>query len=383
MLFSFFIYLTAAFLMFQWGKLCVPASGVSLKQQAERNFLGQFLFIATFVFIAGARFNVGVDYMSYLSIYEDYAIMGHTRRETLEPLFVYISLFLGKNGFHYCIYFSLWAFIQIFFVVKAVKHERELLPYIGAFIFLHSFFLNWMNGIRQCIVECVFFWALLFVKQKKLLIYLLVIYICSFMHTSAYFLMPLCLLSFFNISPKYRKLLLILIIACTIIGNVPSWIQSLSSLENILGAYGFETYAETLNTQIENEDLLKETAWGPSRIAIFLISCIIIWYAPKIKEQIQEKTSMFSIYFSLFVIGSALYGLFANTTHIFLRPIDYFTFFSLPMLAYTALYFWRNKKYIMFYVLLTLSFLPTVSAVIKGAINPTTTTSLYHFFFMM
>lgn len=383
MLFSFFIYLTAAFLMFQWGKLCVPASGVSLKQQAERNFLGQFLFIATFVFIAGARYNVGADYISYLYIYEDFTTMGHTRRETFEPLFVYISRFLGQQGFHYCIYFSLWAFIQIFFVVRAVKHERELLPYIGAFIFLHSFFLNWMNGIRQCIVECVFFWALLFVKQKRILIFLLIIYICSFMHKSALFLMPFCLLSFINISPKFRKLLLLLIIACTIIGNVPSWIHYLSSIEEVLNTYGLERYALSLNKQIENEDLLRETAWGPSRTSIFLISCIIIWYAPKIKEQFQNKTSMFSIYFSLFIIGTALYGLFANTTHIFLRPVDYFTFFRLPMLAYTALYFWRNKKYVIFHFFLFLSFLPTVSAVIKGVINPIASRSLYHFFFMM
>lgn len=369
--------------MFAWGKLCVPSTSPSLINKPERTIIGQFFFIATFVFIAGTRYRVGVDYLSYLSIYEDLATTGETTRQTLEPLFVYLSTWIGKNGFHYCIFFSFWAFIQIFCVVRAVKHERELLPYIGAFIFLHSFFLNWMNGIRQCVVECVFFWALLFVKQKRILLYLLVLYICTFIHASAYFLMPFCLLAFFNISPKNRNTLLLIILICTAIGNVPSWLHLLSPIEDLLNQYGLERYGESLNRQIEQDELLKETAWGPSRLSIFLISCIIIWYAPKIKEQITNKATMFSIYFSLFIIGTALYGLFANTTHIFLRPIDYFTFFRLPLMAYTAIYLWNNKKLLMFSFFIFLSFLPTVSAIIKGAINPNDTYSLYHFFFMI
>lgn len=382
MLFSFFIYLTAAFLMFQWGKLCVPASGISLKQQAERNFLGQFLFIVTFVFITGARYNVGVDYMSYLSIYQDLVNIGKVS-DAYEPLFVNISLFIANLDLHFFFFFAFWAFIQIFFVCRAVKHERELLPFIGAFIFLHTFFLDWTNGLRQCIVECIFFWALLFVKQKKLIIYLFIIYICTFIHTSAFLLMPFCLLAFINISPKRKNLLLLIFLTCTIIGSTPIWINLLSPLSDYLSQYGFDRYASNLNRQLDNEDLLRETAWGPSRLSIFIINGFIIYLAPKIKEHIKNPRTMFSIYFSLFYIGATLYELFVNTTHIFLRPVGYFTYFRLPMLAYVSIYLWKSNKKFLFASFILLAFMPTASAIIKGALSPQTTNNLYHFFFLM
>lgn len=368
--------------MYQWGKLCVPSSDISFTHQTERNILGQFLFIITFVFITGARYNVGVDYMSYLSIYRDLVNIGKVS-DAYEPLFVNISLFIANLNLHFFFYFAFWAFIQIFFVCRAVKHERELLPFIGAFIFLHTFFLDWTNGIRQCVVECIFFWSLLFLKQKKLIIYLVVIYICTFIHTSAFFLMPFCLLAFIKISPNRKKLLLLIFFAASIIGNTPSWIHQLSSFGDFLTQYGFDRYAHSLSRQLNNEELLRDTAWGPSRLSVFIINCIVIYLAPQIKAQIKNSRTMFPFYFSLFYIGATLYELFVNTTHIFLRPVGYFTFFRLPMLAYISIYLWKSNKKILFTLFIFLTFMPTVSSIIKGALSPLTTYNLYHFFFLM
>ena len=65
--------------------------------------------ILFFTFIFGCRYGVGVDYPSYLSAYlygEDHS---------WEFLFQLLTTSLSSINFHYCVYFGVIAFIEIFF----------------------------------------------------------------------------------------------------------------------------------------------------------------------------------------------------------------------------------------------------------------------------
>ena len=80
-----------------------------------------------------------------------------------------------------------------------------------------------------------------------------------------------------------------------------------------------------------------------------VIYLFCIWFS----KDIQSKR--YRLYFKLFYIGICTYYLFVNTQNILLRPISYFTIFAIPVTAYTLLHLKKQKKYLLFSVLLCIS----------------------------
>ena len=68
-------------------------------------------------------------------------------------------------------YFSKMCYNSIYY---ALKDRKFLLPYVALCIMLNSaFFLNWMNGIRQCVAICAFVFLIKFIVERKLFKYII------------------------------------------------------------------------------------------------------------------------------------------------------------------------------------------------------------------
>lgn len=87
--------------------------------------------ICLFGIIAGARFDVGVDYPTYYQTYIRIQSGYPIDRDTFEPAFVVITDLMAKSDFHYFFYFAFWAILQISFIYYALKDKKYLLPYIA------------------------------------------------------------------------------------------------------------------------------------------------------------------------------------------------------------------------------------------------------------
>lgn len=382
MVLSIFVYTLTGIALYFLGK--------SASSRDSRNYLckrkNKFWYpeviwiIIIFVFIAAFRFKVGSDYGSYARQYISLQNFGSYDRKTFEIGFTYISELFAKNGFHFCLFFGFWAFLQIFLLYYGLKDRKFLYPYIGLSIMLTPFFIEWMNGMRQCVVCCLFVYLSIFIKDKKFIPYCIGIFFGSLIHKSALLLLPVYFIPFNHIHITNRKLNICILLLCTILGNIPTWYHSLTFATNISNLLGYDFYSETMDELVTTN---RDMTWGPIRIMLLFTNILIIWHYPKIKK-LFKSDNMINIYFTLFFIGVCLDNLLVMAGIIFSRPAMYFTTFGLIMTAYTlcGLHKLKNKRSFYFFATITLSYI--YMALLKLYLNGTLEESVirYRFIFL-
>ena len=173
-----------------------------------------------------------------------------------------------------------------------------------------------------------------------------------------------------------------ILLVCVVAGMTPSWLSIVTQVEGLLSFLDYDFYAENIELMVEEN--LRQTAWGPSRIGIFTIDILLILFYPKIKNEFKCDKYL-SVYFILFFIGTCWYNLFVNTSHIFLRPVSYFTIFRLPLTAYLLYYLKQKREWVMFSSVCLLVFTYIYFIIYKSVYMPVkiSDTNLYRFFFEM
>jgi hypothetical protein len=379
MLESILVYYLTALIMYGLAKMASDQER-ALGHQIQFWCPEILLSIILFCFIAGARYNVGVDHLSYLSEYLRLQNGFSASREDIEPGFAFIRSLFAKSGAHYFFFFAFWAFLQIFFIYYALKDRKYLLPYVALSIMLmYSFFLSWMNGIRQCVVECGFVFLTKYIIDRKPVKYFIGVGLLYLIHHTALILIPLYLLTYNKLTFNKKNLNLAILFACVVIGSTPTWIDIIRNFQGLVTAMG---YADYNIDNILSRDM-QSTAFGPSRLSSFIVSLSIVWFYPKLKDFFVGDKYI-TLYFILFFIGACGYNLFANTTFLFIRPTEYFTIFTLPLFAYVLYYLKRTNKTTAFYGLCAIAFIQIFIFVYKAAYlpyDPVSQTYLYKFFF--
>lgn len=352
---SIIVYFLTALILFYLGKSVnarEKAIYKSKKKYLSFYSLEIILSILVFAIIAGMRYQVGVDHTSYLESYREMLCYGHFLRESFEPGFVFLTQIFAYFKIHFFFYFAFLAALQIGFIYYAFRKEKYLLCYIGICIILGTYFLSWMNGIRQCIVVCAFVPMIKLIEKKKIFWYMILIMLAYTIHKSAVILIPFYFILQYDFKLVNRKFWIFIAVVCAFIGNTPKWLHMISFTENILSFIGYNTYADHLDKMLNNSRFLN---WGPGRLSIFIMGLIIIWFYPQMRTYYVQQRRKLGIYFILFLIGVCSYNLFANTSHIFLRPITYFTIFTLPLTAYLLYYLRMNKSSLHYYAFLLLA----------------------------
>lgn len=378
MLQSFIVYTFTALCLFMLGKSVCIREMKALKYGGNTYsfWTSEIIFsIILFAFIAGMRYNVGVDYPFYLSEYLSLQTKGYTYRETYESGFFFITQWLAKCGFHYFFFFAFWAAIQLGFLYYALKDKKSILQYVGLIVMLGPFFLDWMNGIRQCVVECIFVFSIVYIQKRKLFAYFLIIFLASFIHKSAVLLLPLYFIIHRKLllSNKYVNMFILLV--CVLLGNIPTWITLISNISRLISFLGYDAYVikfDSIFTQ------LSAFEWGPRRLSVLMVNVVVVYFYPSLRLYFSSD-KIFPIYFNLYFIGICLYNLLANTSLEFLRPVGYFTIFTIPVVAYALVYFKKSKKNVFFYFVLFLTCIYTYLSIVADHTNANSLI-LYKFF---
>lgn len=328
---SMLVYGSLAGLLYWLGLIAAARQRIDLaKGKVTKFFCWEILAaLILFALVSGARWNVGVDHLSYLAEYRNAQAYGETIRE-FEIGFETLTRGIALLGIHYSVYFGLLAFLQLFFVYSALQGQRYILPYVGATAVLGVHYLMWMNGIRQMLVATAFLWSVRFIQERRALAYASVILIASLFHRSALALLLLYFMPRRDLFPN-RALTVLAAGAALLIGADPGWISAMDRpISQIVGWLGYESYAENIDQFLEQSG---STAFGPRMISTYLLFIMVVVYSTKAKRQF-DRTS-FVVFYNLYVAGFILYGLFVNAHHIFLRPITYLTICSLPVVAFT------------------------------------------------
>ena len=313
--------------------------------------------ILLFAIIFGLRYNVGADHLRYLDNYN----LGESQGN--EYIFRFLTLLLSKNNFHFTIYFSLCAFIQIFFIYFTFKNEKTIILYIIFILFAGRYFIDWMNIIRQSIAFCIFVYSTIFIKEKKIFSYLFFIMIAVGFHKSAIILVPLYPL-LVNEKDYFKNTYFQLMLLCIaiIFSGYEKWSPLIISLSGILEFFEYGSYIYLFQV------LTRELNTGIGFALSIVVDIIIILYSNQLKNYFPNNR--FKLFYNLYFVGRIMQLLFLGSM-VLERPVLYFSSMKLFVVSYLLHYLWStlriNFKLISLYLIISCYLILFSAIIIKGA----------------
>lgn len=294
------------------------------KNSLKNRFIWTLLIIAPTVILAGIRFDVGIDYLSYESdFYQNKFEIGF-KYYIKEPLNFLLNVIVYQICPNAVAMFFVYAFITMFVFFKAIDYYRDRMSLtLALFIFYMTYYLVSYNVIRQMIAVVIILYATRYIFEKKFWEYLLCVVVAGMMHKSAYlmivlyffydenlrFLKKVKLSKKFNISISEN---LQSIIIYGIIGLLPLLLVPLiPKITNFLGIYRghllkethmsfkFLLYVLPILTLIfvYRKEILKE-----SKSNEFFIQCMILQIPFQLMGGMIKYVDRFSLYFAIMQI---------------------------------------------------------------------------------
>ena len=186
--------------------------------------------------------------------------------------------------------------------------------YFSLFLFIATTNFAWMmNGIRQFLVVAILLETVPLLENQKKWTYFLVILICSTIHFSCIFLIPLYFI--FISKPWNLKTILLLVVVLFII-------TSTSSFNSFLNTVLRETtYSDSV------EQFMGDDGVNPLRFLVYSITTILAFVCNKCmkneSKEIQIAVNMSIITTSLYAIGMVTSGILMGRLPIYTQIYQY------------------------------------------------------------
>lgn len=356
-----------------------------LKSESEEStgFDGYiWAYMMFFTLISAIRWRVGVDSQGYIDIF----IWGEVRENSTEHLWDALVKGVHDNGLPFYIGTGIVAFFQIFFLCKGLKEYKYLLIWLPIVIFGGRYYIDLMNGVRQMMVMCGFFYLSRFIVEKKFIQYVVGVFILSLIHQSALLLLPVCVLAIVPFNkidlPDKKYLCLVALAICFFVGRTPVFQGMMYYLENILSLTGYGDAYVDYYAQVLSGEYTEALSLGPIMISYLLSGAIIIWYGPQLKAYYEEKIPYFNLWYFGSLFYSCGYFLVCNLSHMMIRPFQYFEVFQAVLLTMLLNYFHHNEErdQYVFYALIAIIWSCTFIGVYKDTGRPIEFTTYKMFF---
>lgn len=346
-----------------------------------------FWFLAIYlVILAGLRDNVGPDYGSYKMIYiysgsKEYINiflkalhLEGSENVDLEWLYALINKVL-LNVFN-APYYVLTLVIAIFAIFFKVEYtdDNTFYPFtFTLFMFIPNFFIGESGQIRQNLGTFIAYFALRFIKERKLLLYLFWMFIASGIHNVCYLFIPMYWLVRF---PMNKMMMLVLIIASVfaspfevyrIFGDFLTYLSSESMLVE-----GFNGYMD------ESAQRLNGGFGIPEGMMIILTFFLFVF-----DDKMMEKYPYYEYHKVYAVLGICMYFIFRNNPIFSSRMAGAFIGFSyiiIPNAMYVVSA--NTKKLIYTFIIALFLFNFIVFASFKNIIGGRFTIELYKNFLL-
>ncbi len=245
-------------------------------------------------------------------------------------------LTLGRHKLHFSFFFAAVAFLQMFFVFKAFKKNKEILPYVVLAFFAVSL-LSWQNILRQMVAMPIFIYAIQFIKAKDWKRYYLSILLAFLFHKSAIILVLIYPIFAFDWHNKKYSLLLqnVLVLASVAAGSFIERIMSavFTRLDTLLILMEYDVYIDYEST--------SDATRGMGYLLKLIIILIVVNLSNKVKE--YYKNTPYSIFYTLFFFGY-IFGNLIIGSIVLNRPNYYFLGLDFIVIAFTLAYLRQNYR---------------------------------------
>ena len=377
--FEILIYIFFAFVMYNYAK---KSYAYSLKyQKTEKPNTGLWLFWLFFALICGIRWNVGADSVGYMIDFRD----GRIDNDSGEHLWNILVLSVHKLHLHYTIGMAITGFVQIYFVTKQASKYRFILIFLPIVLFGGGHFLGWCNAVRQMMAASIFVYSTQYILQKKLIPYLLCIFVASQIHHSAQLLYVMYVFAYIRpdkISISDKKVMTtVIFIVCFVLGMTTQFQNFLGIFSFLVESLGTYDYVDNVihKTIVEGETTARN--FGPMQFSYFLTSLAPIWYGSELKREFKERIPYFDLWWFFFYIYACGYFLVCNIDYMFIRPFHYFQPFQLLITSLLLYYFYSRKSRSLFWGFTGIIWVSLAWNIIKNMGNPMESVTYKLFFF--
>lgn len=313
----------------------------SQKSSSIPKFWG-WISIILFTLVFGLRYGVGIDYNNYLNIYdytEEYSLSDLLEYERFESGFSLILYLCHYFDAPVYVFFSIFAFIQIYLIYKTFKDEGDVLIFIYLTLILSgTAMLSYMNIMRQIIAACIFLFSLRYVRDNKLVKYWVCCLLAFTFHKSAIILFPLIFIWIRKKSILNNPLIelgLLFLSMCTV--YMTAWQSILHQFDTLSVLLGYEDYIDRADDFISGGG----RGIGVFDLIEFALYVIIIWNSRQMKEYF--KSDLFNILYDIFIVAICVGYIFKGSM-LMNRMIVYFTNTQFIIVAYALSYLYQTHK---------------------------------------
>ena len=294
------------------------------------------------------RYCVGVDYMSYVTMYERVAAGYEVEKEAG---FIALMKIFSSLGFSVPWFFAFCAFFQVFFIFQLFRDYKEIYPYLVLTFLMSGEMVYFSNTIRNMFAFAIVVYSLKFVKNRQPLKFYVWLLVAFFIHKSCAIMVvvyPLYLLR-----PVYFKnrLFQYLLLAGSLVLMNLNYIQVfISQMDSIMALLGYDDHYAM------DDRMDQEVTIGLGFVVELAIVLIIILYGHKVKDYYSNTKLPINIMYDLFIIGVILKYSFIGSLFI-QRMNTYFIGYTFILAATTLSYMKRFYIKMGRYMLLGLYFL--------------------------
>jgi hypothetical protein len=292
----------------------------SLAKSQKSDYWLKLSFILIFLFLA-LRYDYGNDYMGYLDDFlsREYLDMS----SQFEIGWQILCLLFKPVGFFYMVGFlaAINCMVYYRFIKKYVSSSYYWLAVL-IFVFDPHCMLILSSAMRQSVAVMIFVYSIDYLYKKDLVRYVLCIGMASMFHTSALVLLPLYLLSYFDIKLNNFYAVVLYILYLTLFIYLPLLLPAISEYINL--------YFKGYNKYEFSGNFTLKTGFG--YLFYLFLYWLILYYAKSKNEN--------SVFFYLAIL-SLFVGIIASFNTIF----DRLTMYLMPafLVVYSIIY--SHMKY--------------------------------------
>lgn len=323
----------------------VYLSGLALSFFNKRP-ISTFLFLVL-AFMAFFRYGIAADYFAYEYLYNrlsnSYILEYQYGLDRQEVGFKFIGIFLKNLGIPYQVYLSIFAAVNLIFLLKFCRKYSNN-PTLSLILYFCFYYFTWTYGaIRQGVVMAIGIYFLFdCLEKKKPIKFTIIVLLLSLIHTSAVILL---VFYFLATKIKFNKTSLVTLTILSIIVSVIPLGAIIAKMSWLPFYYRIAPYLEIQ----ASFDLFDFKSLG--RIAFLVV--VFIFYNRYVEQSVNHK-NMINIY----IVSLIFYFIFQFSELTAARLSIYGKFLDIVILV-NILYMYKKaiNKLLYVYFIITLSFL--------------------------
>lgn len=261
----------------------------------------------TFVFVAGLRYETGVDWLAYQYYFDEIiplneAFYFNTFSNSFLKLDVGYSLLnsiVKMLGGNIQLVFFIMSLISTILLIKNLKYySNHVLT--GLFIYFPFFFFVFdMSGIRQGLAIQIVLFSVKYISAKNFRKFLLCILLATSIHWTAMILLPLYFFVNKRISVKYT--ISIFFISIIIFTLKIKWLGTI--LGDLVGPLNaFATLSNKLTVYTTNDVFSLERGWDLFSVYNFVRIALIIFVLHILKNKLSKSIPSFNILYNFILL---------------------------------------------------------------------------------